>query len=148
MRARQGIRRSAVAVSPETTVAQAAAVMERSGVGALAVVEGDSAVGIVTDRDLVRRVLATGMPSDGRVDSVMSGPVVTIDAEDDLHGAFELFRTHAIRRIGVVDGRRFIGMLSIDDLLIDLARDLADLARPVAAERDAPHRDSGTPAVR
>jgi CBS domain-containing protein len=55
--------------------------MERSGVGALAIIDGIHLLGIVTDRDLVRRALACAMPSDARVDGVMSSPVVTIAAE-------------------------------------------------------------------
>ena len=98
----EGLRRSAVAVECDATVAKAAAVMEAVGVGALAVLHGDRLAGIVTDRDLVPRVLARGLPSESRVDSVMSMPVVSIGADDDLHDAFALFRRNAIRRLAVV----------------------------------------------
>ena len=50
-----GIRRSGVGVRPEQTIREAATIMERSGVGALAVVDGEHLVGLITDRDLVRR---------------------------------------------------------------------------------------------
>ena len=145
MRVREGLRRSGVGIQPERTIHEAAAIMERAGVGALAVVEGDRLVGIVTDRDLVRRGLARGLPPDARVDGVMSAPVVTIDSEADLHDTFGLFRTHGIRRIAVVRGERFIGMITVDDLLIDVASDLADLSRPVTAEILFAHRDPQVP---
>jgi CBS domain-containing protein len=77
----------------------------------------------------------------------MSSPVVTIAAEADLHGAFTLFRSHAVRRLAVVRDGRFVGMISVDDLLIDLAADLTDLARPVTAEVLFGHHDAPVPAV-
>jgi CBS domain-containing protein len=141
------IKRSGVAVECDRTIRQAAEVMERAGVGALAVLDGGRLVGIVTDRDLVRRALARGMSLDARIDAAMSAPVVTIDAESDLHDAFRLFRQHSVRRLAVVHGSSFVGMISVDDLLIDLSTDLADLARPVAAEVRSPHRDSEVPAT-
>jgi CBS domain-containing protein len=121
--------------------------MEQAGVGSLAVVDGDELVGIVTDRDLVRRGLARDLAGDARVDGVMTSPVMTISADADLHAAFALFRSHAVRRLAVVQGTRFVGMVTIDDLLVDLAADLADLARPVTAEVLFSHHDSPVPAT-
>ena len=77
----------------------------------------------------------------------MTSPVVTISAEADLHDAFALFRTHAVRRLAVVRDGRFQGMITVDDLLVDVAADLSDLARPVAAEVLFSHHDSPVPAT-
>lgn len=148
MRTIDAVRRSGIAVEPERTIRDTAAIMEQAGVGALAIVEGDRLLGIVTDRDLVRRGLARGLPLDARVDGVMTTPVVTIDSEADLHDAFGAFRTHGIRRLAVVRDACFVGMVSIDDLLVDIASDLADLARPIAAELLFAHRDPGVPSIR
>ena len=147
MRTIDGLRRSGVGIAPDATITKAAQIMETAAVGSLAVVDGEELVGIVTDRDLVRRAMAQRLEPDARVDAVMSMPVVTIDAEADRHGAFTLFRTHAVRRVAVVRDGRFVGMISIDDLLIDLAADLADLARPVTAEVLFGHHDAPAPAV-
>ncbi len=92
------------------------------------------AMTFVTDRDLVRRVIARRVPADARIDSAMSSPVVTIDADADLHDVFALFRTNAVRRVAVVRGEQFVGMMTVDDLLIGMAGALTDLARPVMAE--------------
>jgi CBS domain-containing protein len=147
MRTIEAVRRSGVGIGPERTIREAARIMEQSGVGALAVVDGQQLVGIVTDRDLVRRGLACDVPADARVDAVMSAPVVTIDADADLHDTFALFRTHGIRRLAIVRAGRFVGMITIDDLLIDLAADLSDLARPITAEAIFGHHDSPLPAT-
>lgn len=147
MRAIEGIRRSGVAVAPERTMRDAAEIMERAGVGALAVVDGDHLVGIVTDRDLVRRGLARGLEADVRVDALMSSPVVTIEADADLRSAYAIFRSNAVRRIVVTERGRFAGVVAIDDLLINLAADLSDLVRPVTAEAIIGHHDSPVPAT-
>ena len=147
MRTMDVVRRSGIGIEPHRTVQDAASIMEKASVGALAVIDGERLVGIVTDRDLVRRALARGLPFDARVDSVMSSPVVTIDADDDVHQAFARFRSQPVRRLAVVRGEQFLGMVTVDDLLVDLAGDLADLARPVTAEVLFGQRDSAVPAT-
>jgi CBS domain-containing protein len=128
------IRRSGVAIRGGQSIEEAAVIMERAGVGALAVVESGRLVGLVTDRDLVRRGLARGVAPDRPVAALMSTPVVSIDADLDVREAFALFRRTGGRRLPVVRNGAFVGMLTIDDLLINVAGELADLARPVTAE--------------
>ena len=147
MRAIDAIRRSAVGIEGERSVRDAAQLMEQAGVGTLVVLDGVQPVGIVTDRDIVRRLVARGMPDDARVDGVMTTPLVTIDANADLRDAYALFRGQAVRRLVVLRDGALVGVLSIDDLLVDLVGDLADLVRPVTAEIVFAHRDSGVPAT-
>jgi len=139
------LHRSGVAVAPDRTIADVAKLMNSSGVGAIAVLDGDHLAGIVTDRDLVRRGLARDLPVDARVDSVMSSPALTIEADSPLHDAVETFARHAVRRLAVVDAGRFVGVVSLDDLLLDLADDLRSLTSPLAAEIISPQRDSPLP---
>lgn len=148
MKAFEGIRRSGVGIEVDRTIGDAARVMEQAGVGALAVIDGAQLVGIVTDRDLVRRGLAQRLESDARIDGVMTAPVVTIEAEADLHDAFSIFRTHGIRRLPVVRGDRFVGMISVDDLLMNVAAELGDLVRPVTGEVLFSHHESPVPSTR
>lgn len=139
--------RSGVAVAPDCTLQEAAKTMAAAGVGSLAVVDDGRLAGIVTDRDLVRRGLAGGVPVDGRVDAVMTVPVVTIQADADLSDAFKLFRANAVRRLAVMRGEEFVGMLTLDDLLVRLSIDFADLVRPVTTEILFAHRDPKVPAT-
>jgi CBS domain-containing protein len=141
------LRRTGVAVAPDATIKAAADVMERAGVGALGIVDQGSLIGIVTDRDLVRRAMARGLPLDARVDAVMTTPCVTIDVGSDVHSVFALLRANSVRRIPVVRSHEFIGMITIDDLLIGRAADLADLAKPITAEARFAHRDAPVPAT-
>jgi CBS domain-containing protein len=135
-----------MAIPADHTVAEAARIMEQSGVGALAVLDSERLVGIVTDRDIVRRAVARDIPTDARIDAVMSTPVVTIEADSDVHAAFKLFREHSCRRLPVVRDDQFVGMLTVDDVLLELASDLSDLTRPIENEVVDAQRDAAVPA--
>ncbi|ABD13848.1 hypothetical protein ThrDRAFT_00181 [Frankia casuarinae] len=139
---RSTIVRLPVTVERSTTVRDAAAQMERQGVGALLVMENDRLVGIVTDRDIVLRGVARGIPTDSRIDALMTTEVITVPSGVDLERAYEIFRDHAIRRLPVVDGRRLVGLLSVDDLLIRTEHEMAELVHPLADEVFAPHREA------
>ncbi|MFE2383268.1 CBS domain-containing protein [Streptomyces misionensis] len=121
-----------VTVTPDVSLAEATRRMAEAAVGSLLVVEDGALRGIVTDRDLALRGLGEGLPLDSRVDAVMSPRVVTLDAGDELHAAYRAFRRTGVRRLPVLDGGRPVGVLTLDDLLLDVFRRLADLLGPVA----------------
>ncbi|AVZ76718.1 CBS domain-containing protein [Streptomyces lunaelactis] len=122
----------AVAVPTRTPLGEVARQMDEYGVGSVVVTEGGTLRGIVTDRDLAVRALARGLDPDERVDTVMSSNVVTVDASDDIHKAYRAFRRSGIRRLPVLDGHRVVGVLTVDDLFLDVFERLADLLGPVA----------------
>ena len=122
----------AVAVPPGTSLAEAARQMDANGVGSVVVIEGGALRGIVTDRDLAVRGLAGGLDREARVDELMSPQVITVNVADDLHVAYRAFRGLGVRRLPVLDGPRVVGMLTVDDLLLDVFQRLADLLGPVA----------------
>lgn len=134
MRAIEAIRKSPVVIDAGSSITDAAQRMNDAVVGALVVVAGERPVGIVTDRDLVVRAMARDLPGDARVDAVMSTDLLTLDAGADVREAFSLFHSHAIRRLPVVENGRLVGLISADDLLINLASDLAELVRPITGQ--------------
>ncbi|MEZ5380626.1 MAG: CBS domain-containing protein [Microthrixaceae bacterium] len=141
----EAVRRNAVTVEPDTSIEATAQLMERSGVGALPVVDGGELVGIVTDRDIVCRGIAANVANDARIDSLMSTPVHSVAVDADLQAAFATFREHPVRRLVVTDGEGVVGMITVDDLLINVSADLADLSRPVTGETIFGHRDAPVP---
>ena len=148
MHAREAARKAPVTIAPDQTITEAAALMDRSAVGALVVTEtGDRPVGIVTDRDLVVRGLARRAGADARVDSVMSTDLVTLDADADLRDALTVFEERAIRRLPLMEGDRLAGVLTVDDLMVDLTSDLVRLTRPVMSQVLFGHREPVTPAT-
>ncbi|MFN8103315.1 MAG: CBS domain-containing protein [Acidimicrobiia bacterium] len=121
-------------VEVTATIADAAKAMADRGVGALCVTEGNQLVGIVTDRDVVVRCVAHGVPVDGRIDSVMTMEPVTIDADADVEDAVAAFAEHPFRRLPVVRDGELAGMITVDDLLVNAAQDLSRLCRPIVGE--------------
>jgi CBS domain-containing protein len=147
MKANEAIRKNVVSVAPDATLTEAAALMDRTNCGALVVIDGGRLVGIVTDRDIVRRGVAEQLPSDARIDAVMTTELVTLDADADLRAAFPIFRNHACRRLPLVRGDEVVGVLSVDDLLIDLISDLGDVVRPITGEVIFGHHETPAPEV-
>ncbi|MFI1539233.1 cyclic nucleotide-binding/CBS domain-containing protein [Streptomyces anandii] len=121
-----------VCVAPQDSLAEATRAMTRSAVGSLIVVEDGALRGIVTDRDLAVRGLGGGLDGQARVRAVMTADVLTVDAEDDLQVAYRKFRHTGVRRLPVLRGGEVLGVLTIDDLFLDVLQRLADLLGPVA----------------
>lgn len=146
MRARDLAVRQPVTIRADATLSEAAALMDEKAVGALLVVDGQRLVGIVTDRDLAVRALARHAPLDGRVDSVMTTDVVSLPPDVDVREAFKVMRSHALRRLPLLEGGRPVGMVTTDDLLIALIGDLSDVVRPIVGEAMFGHPEPRTPA--
>jgi CBS domain-containing protein len=136
-----------VTVAVDATIHQAAVAMDRQAVGAVVVVEHDRPVGVVTDRDLVVRALARRLPMDARVDSVMSANVVCVGADDELHVVAAILGTHPFRRVPVVEDRRLVGMITLDDLIVRLAGDLHEATKGVTAQLLFGHPEPQLPAT-
>jgi CBS domain-containing protein len=131
MQVRDAVRRAPTTIPSGSSIAEAARLMDRKMIGALVVVDGDRPVGIVTDRDLAIRGLGRQLSADAPVDRVMTTELVTLPADADLRKAIGVFYSHPIRRLPLVEDGRMVGMLTVDDLVIDLVNDLDSLVRPV-----------------
>ncbi len=131
--------RPPVTATADTTVQQAARLMSGDGVGSLIITEGERLIGIVTDRDLVVRALARGLPLDTRIDDIMSMNVVALDAGADVRDAMSAFGHHAVRRLPIVDHGKVTGLLSLDDLVVALAGQFAEVTHGLTAQLLFPH---------
>lgn len=100
---------------------EAARMMADLDIGALPVVERDALRGIVTDRDVLIRVVAQGRdPRDTRVADIMSSTLFTCDPADTIEAAVAAMERHQVRRMPVVDSEgRLIGLVTLGDLLRD-----------------------------
>jgi CBS domain-containing protein len=106
-------------VSENDTVATAAQRMASLDVGALPICGDDDRLkGMVTDRDIVVKVVAAGQdPTEVKVAALAEGSeVVTIGADDSLEEARRTMEQHQVRRLPVIDGHRLVGMVSQGDL--------------------------------
>ena len=111
--------RKVVTAHPEETVQMAAQYMAQQEVGALVITEGTTPVGIVTDRDLVTRLLVTD--DDAHIvtlSAVMTPHPVCVSEATSLEEAVARMRTYHIRRLVVVnEAGELVGIFSLDDLL-------------------------------
>jgi CBS domain-containing protein len=105
-------------VSPDTTVTEAAELMESEDVGSLPVLDGDELAGMITDRDIVLRAVARGKDPRGMpVREVSTREVVTVRGDEDLSEALKLMASHQVRRLPVVDdSNRLVGVLAQADV--------------------------------
>ena len=109
-----------VTVEPSASIADAAKRMIEEEKGPLPVVEGDRPVGIVTDRDIIARVVAQGHdPNSVTVDDVATRELVTVGPDQDVDEAIGLMADHQLDRILVVDGERLVGIISEADVRVD-----------------------------
>jgi CBS domain-containing protein len=104
-------------IDPAASAQDAAALMGDLDVSALPLGSRDRIVGVVTDRDLLYRVVAEGRdPRRTRVFEVATKTVLTCRADDPLPAAMELMASHNIRRLPVTEDGRIVGWLSLSDL--------------------------------
>jgi CBS domain-containing protein len=105
------------ACEPSATVVEAAKLMAQEDVGPIPVVEDGRLVGIVTDRDIVVRVVAEARdPNATTVGEIASRDLVTISPDEDLDEALSLLAAHQVRRLPVVDGDRLVGIVAQADI--------------------------------
>jgi CBS domain-containing protein len=125
---------------PDAPCREAAQLLRDEDVGCVVVSEDERPLGIVTDRDLVVRVMAAGLdPGKTLLRDVMSGEPVFLARERSVEQVFATMREQRVRRIPVVDAEgRLEGVLALDDLLLLLAAQLGDLAEVVRSELERP----------
>jgi len=105
------------ACEPNASVAEAAKVMAQEDIGPVPIVEDGRLVGIVTDRDIVVRVVAEGRdPKATTVREIASTELVTVSPDDDLGEALHLLAERQVRRLPVVEGDRLVGIVAQADI--------------------------------
>lgn len=109
-----------VSLPADATAAEAARRMRDEDIGNVLLVEDGKLVGMVTDRDLVVRVLADQLdPRLTRAGEVCSSNLVSVEASTPIDEAVTIMRTAAVRRLPVVEDGEPIGMISIGDLAVN-----------------------------
>ncbi len=117
-----------VTVTPDTLVTDVARIMMDNGIGSVIVVDKDgNPVGIITEQDLISRVLAVKRhPAEVRARDVMSSPLIMVDPDMPLKDAAKIMADKGIGHLPVVQGSRLIGILAEHDI-VRLAPELIEL---------------------
>jgi len=125
-------------VKPDTSVYDAASLMQQHNVGAIPVCDNNGVVGMVTDRDIVVRNVVTGSdPKSTPVSNIMTTGVATVSSDTDVRDVGEIMAQKQVRRVPVVDNNQLVGIVALGDLATDMRFDteaaeaLTDISKPV-----------------
>ncbi|MEO6307725.1 MAG: CBS domain-containing protein [Nitrospiraceae bacterium] len=110
-----------ITVERDTDVQTAARIMRDRRINSLLVTHGKEIIGILTDTDMVRRVVAVGVDTlTATAENIMSAPIVTIEGDKTVLDASDLMAHTHIRHLGVTQGGKLVGLLSVRDILVFL----------------------------
>jgi uncharacterized protein (DUF2267 family) len=129
-----------VVLTPRATVREAARAMMDNHVGSIPIAEQGQVHGIVTDRDLTLEVIGCDLEHTTLLSDVMSEQVATVDVGCEVEDVVRTMQEHACRRVPIVEEGRPVGLVSLDDLLIDRAIDIEAARAVVLAQLEAPAR--------
>ena len=117
-RVKEYMRKEISTINTEASVTEASKIMSIDRVGYIIVLEKGRPVGIVTERDLVLKVLAEEKnPRETKISDCMSSPLVTIDPDNSIEEAVESMKKHGFRRLPVVKNNIIYGIFSARDLV-------------------------------
>ncbi|MEM1565766.1 MAG: CBS domain-containing protein [Candidatus Bathyarchaeia archaeon] len=109
--------REVITIDENATVKEAAEVMNKFEIGCLIAVRKGKAVGIITERDLLKRVVAEAKDvNKTRVKDIMSSPLVVVEPNLDIEEAVKLMFQMKIKKLPVVEGKRLVGLVSLTDI--------------------------------
>jgi len=135
MKVKDCMHRGVAWVGPETSLKQLAQMMRDEDIGCIPIGQNDRLVGMVTDRDIVCRGLASASDcNDLTAGDLMSKPIVYCRADEDVEDALRIMERNKIRRLPVIDeNKRLCGILAIGDISENAGRELTgEVMRSVA----------------
>ena len=116
--------KSLVNMESSMSAMEAAKLMKRHKIGSVLVTRDNRIVGIVTEPDIIRKVIsAERVPYYVRVEEIMSSPVIGIDWRRPVTEAADMMEQHGTRHLAVFNGEAVVGVLSVRDLLHPVAID-------------------------
>ena len=122
-----------ITATKDATVYDIANIMKEKNIGAVVIVEGNEPVGIVTERDIVKRVVSKNLkPKDVLAEEVMSKKIVTISQNASITEAAKIMATHGVKRLPVVENGELVGIVTQSDI-IKVSPDLLEIVAEYAA---------------
>jgi len=111
-----------ITIEAEATVKNAAELMEKHDIGCLIVINYGNPIGIVTERDMLKKVLLQRRDSGKtKVGNVMSAPLITSHPQTDIREAVRLMNERRIKKLPVLEEGKLIGLISLTDVMRSLA---------------------------
>jgi len=126
MKVSEVMQNNIVSIPSSASIQEAAKLMANANIGSILVTENAKFIGILTERDLLKKVVATGLdPKKETVKGIMSSPLITIDSEADLEAANSLMERNRIRRLPITINGRIEGIITSRTILKNLRFSMA-----------------------
>ena len=107
-----------ISIDGSSTIEEASKIMDQNRIGSLVVMKNRTEIGIISESDIVRRVIAKGItPSEMIVEKAMSSPLITISINASGEEANETMKKHGIRHLLVQQNGKIVGIFSVRDLM-------------------------------
>ena len=119
---REFMTKDVVTIDAKKSIFEAAELMAQKDIGDLVVCEGEKPVGIITERDFVRRVVAKKLPLDCKVSEIMSAPLWVVYADNSLNEAARKMVARKVRRLPVLEKNALVGIITATDFAKHLSK--------------------------
>ncbi|MBN1896296.1 MAG: CBS domain-containing protein [Candidatus Aenigmarchaeota archaeon] len=105
-------------VHPDKSIKYAGQILKAVGIGCLVVVDENGPVGILTERDIVQKVVANGLnPEEIRVADVMSKELITLKKESTIEDAVDIMESKEIKKLPIIDNNHVVGIVTMSDMV-------------------------------
>ncbi len=111
------MRKNVISIDSSMTVKDAATMMDDTNVGCVVITRGNAPIGILTERDFVKRIVSQEMDLATPLADVMSFPLITIEPEDTIWEAAEVMKKNKIHKVPVADRGKLIGIITTTDIV-------------------------------
>jgi len=139
MLVKEAMTKNAMVIKPDATIQDAAKIMTQYRVGSLLVVEDNGLVGIITELDIIWKVVAGDLdPKTTFVKDVMTREVVTVNADQTLEDATDIMVENGIKKLPVLEGKKLVGIITATDLISVQPKMIEALAKLLLFEEKKP----------
>lgn len=114
---RDVMKKNVITIDASDSIALAAKKMDEANIGSVIITKNNEPVGIITERDFVRRILAKEKKLDNPVSDVMSSPLISLKSDETVWNAAELMKKKNIHKLVVIEDSKLVGIVTNSDLV-------------------------------
>jgi len=111
------MRKNVISIDSDMTVKDAATMMADANVGCVVITRGNAPIGILTERDFVKRIISQEMDLTTPLADVMSFPLISVDCDDTVWEAAEIMQKNKIHKVPVEDQGKLVGIITATDIV-------------------------------
>ncbi len=129
-----------VTAPPEMSIVEAAKMMSDNNIGSLIVVKNENLAGLITDRDILTKVVATGKDiHETKIENVMAKEVIYVKPDLDIEEASKIMTDNSIKKLPVIDNDTLLGIITASDIIAAHPKIMEDIGNLVLlAKREKP----------